>query len=270
MLHPSIPSFTLALAILTAPLTPATAQVLGCPTDTNIRLANLSDEARAGRLSPGDLAAEVDTIVKTCGSKRVILSQVLAAFTGAGLAIAPPDDDRFRAHLQAFRTAGGLARGKAGPFDPVPLGEAPAWTVADERNAYWDLMFAMSGDFLVFGAHGDLYNPASLDRIGCGLYPDEEASALATHARENVDGGELVARVHYLGANCDTAEVDTSGQAALYFEAHLKARGADPGYVGLTENDIRAGLSRFLTDHLDGASASDLFAADAVVQYLSE
>lgn len=235
-----------------------------CPEDASTRLTALTQGAAAGEASLGTLSEAATSLVKDCGEDRVVLSQILAMFTAAGLAIEPPGADRFQAQLFAFRTINRIVRAGGEPF--APTADA-SWTVIDERNAVWDLMFAMSGDFLVYGVHVELYTPGKLEDLGCGLYPAEEASALAQQARGNLDGGELVARVAYLGRACDTEERETSGWAARYFAEHAEARAADPeGYAGLTQRDIRAGLATNLDRHLAGAAESWLFDADEVTR----
>lgn len=260
----------LALALLAA--APAVAQDPGCPIDANQQLYGLTGQARAGAVAPVSAADTAGGLVRACGSERVLMGQVMAMFTALGLSIEPPDPDRFTAHLHAFRTMTGIAASGGGGFEPVPLagpnGEAVEWTVADERDAYWDLMFAMSSDFLVGGAHTDVYTPGIIERIGCGLYPAEEASALARHAIGNVDGGELMARISFLGSHCDTPGHETSGYAATYFEGHYRARRDDPDYAGLTGGDIRAGLQKYLKQHLDGQAESPLFRAETVEELL--
>jgi len=245
-----------ALALLVAATAPARA---ACPADAAARLHALAEGARAGAQPLGALGEAATTFVKACGEDRVVLSLIFEMFTAAGLAIEPPQADRFQAQLFAFRSINRIVRAGGGDFAPVA---AIGWTVDDERNSYWDLMFAMSGDFLVFGVHAELYTPGKIEGIGCGLYPAEEASALAQQARGNLDGGELLARVAYLGRTCDTPARETSGYAARYFAEHAAARTADPdGYNGVTERDIRTGLNSFLDRHLDGAQESAQFDA---------
>lgn len=233
-----------------------------CPDDAPVRLAALAEDARAGKATLLALSETATELATACGDDRVVLSLIFDMFAGAGLMIEPPDPDRFQAQLFAFRSVNRILRAGGGDFAPV---EAVGWSVDDERNTYWDLMFAMSGDFLVYGVHADLYTPGKIEGIGCGLYPAEEASALARQARGNLDGGELLSRVVYLGRNCDTPDRETSGYAARYFAEHAQARADDPeGYAGITASDIRAGLSGFLDRHLDGAAQSWLFEADEV------
>ena len=57
----------------------------------------------------------------------------------------------------AFRSVNRIVAAGGGDFDPVRAGDTTLWTVEDERNAYWDLMFAMSGDHLVFGVHAEIF-----------------------------------------------------------------------------------------------------------------
>lgn len=243
-----------ALALLLAGAAPARA---ACPDGAATRLHTLAEGARAGTQTLGALSEAATALVADCGDDRVVLSLIFEMFAAAGLTIEPPEADRFQAQLFAFRSLNRIVRAGGGEFAPVmPIG----WTVDDERNTYWDLMFAMSGDFLVYGVHAELYTPGKIEGIGCGLYPAEEASALAQQARGNLDGGELVARVSYLGRACDSDQRETSGWAARYFAEHATARADDPeGYAGLTEGDIRAGLTDFLARHLDGATQSWLF-----------
>lgn len=250
-----------ALAALVLVAAPARA---ACPADASSRLAALAEGAAAGRETLQTLSEAATGYVTACGEDRLVLSQILAMFAAAGLAIEPPDPDRFQAQLFAFRTINRIVRAGGAAFAADP---ATGWSVDDERNNVWDLMFAMSGDFLVYGAHADLYTPGKLEGIGCGLYPAEEASALARQGRGNLDGGELLARIVYLGRNCDKDDRETSGYAARYFAEHAAARTVDPdGYNGLTEADIRAGLASFLDRHLDGAGESWLFDADEVTR----
>ena len=249
--------FSLGFALLLA--APAHA---ACPEDAATRLHGLAQAAEAGKPDIVAMSEAATSVLKACGDDRVLLSLSLEMFTAAGIAIEPPDPNRFQAQLFAFRTLNRILRAGGGDFAPV---EGIGWSVDDERNVVWDLMFAMSGDFLVYGVHGELYTPGRIEQIGCGLYPAEEASALARQARGNLDGGELLARVVYLGRKCDTPDRETSGYAALYFAEHAAARAADPeGYNGVTERDIRTGLASFLNRHLDGAAESWLFEADEV------
>jgi len=254
--------------LLLAPTAPAAAQDFGCPADLHQQLFELTAEARAGAITPADAGQEVTEVLRGCGRNRVVFAQLLELFTVAGLTFEPPDPMRFGSHANALRAIEGAKAMGVEVFAPIrltaPDGAPVAWGMIDERNAYWDLMFAISADFLVFGVHADLYTPGRTEQVGCGLYPAEEASALSAHASGNVDGGELLARVSFLGRNCDTPERDTSGYAALYFAEHKRARDADPGYVGLTGGDIRSGLQTFLEKHLDGADESDLFTAAEV------
>lgn len=253
---------------LLAPAAPAAAQDFGCPADLHQQLFEITAEARAGGITPADAGQAVTEVLRGCGRNRVVFAQLLELFTVAGLTREPPDTMRFGSHANALRAIEGAVGMGGAAFAPVTLagpdGAPVEWGMIDERNAYWDLMFALSADFLVFGVHADRYMPGRTERIGCGLFPAEEASALSAHASGNVDGGELLARVAFLGRDCDTPEHDTSGYAALYFAEHMRARDADPGYVGLTRGDIRSGLQAFLVKHLDGAPESDLFTVDEV------
>lgn len=233
-----------------------------CPDDAAARLHGLAQAARAGSPDLVAMSEAATSVLKACGDDRVLLSLSLEMFVAAGIAIAPPDPQRFQAQLFGFRTLNRIVRAGGGDFAPV---EGIGWSVDDERNATWDLMFAISGDYLVFGVHAEMFTPGRIEQIGCGLYPAEEASALARQARGNLDGGELLARVVYLARKCDTPDRDTSGYAALYFAEHAAARAADPeGYIGVIERDIRTGLTSFLDQHLDGAAESWLFDADEV------
>lgn len=261
----------LALMLLILP-TAAPAQDIGCPVDASQQLYDLTQRARAGDVAPVDLGQAANTMIEGCGPDRVLLGQIMAMFTAAGIALEPPADARFTAHLHAFRTNIRLTGMKAGRFDPVPLqdsdGTAITWTVADERDAYWDLMFAMSSDFLVGGIHDQIYTPGELEQIGCGLYPAEEASALARHGIGNVDGGEMLARVTFLATRCDGEGHEVAGYAAQYFANHYRARRDDPEYIGLTGGDIRAGLGRYLPLYLDGAADGPLFDAETVTELM--
>lgn len=243
-------------------LAPGMAQA-ACPADVHDRIAALTETGRAGGASAAEFGSDATEIVNACGENRGVLSQLLGMFTYAGIAAEDPSDDRLQLQIFAFRTAGRIVRAGSGDFDPVrftaPDGSAQSWGPLDERNSYWDLMFAMSSDFLVFGMHTDIYTPGKIEQIGCGLYPDEEASALAEQAVGNLDGGELMARVAYLGRHCDTEDHETSGYAARYFANHAKARARDGDYAGLTEGDIRAGIGGFLDLHLGGGAKSWLF-----------
>lgn len=254
-----------ALAMLIA-AEPASAQGFGCPTDVNQQIYEMTEQVRDGAQTPVEIGEKATAIIRGCGGSRTIFAQFLELFTVAGLSVEPPDGTRFGAHVNAVRTIGRLQQLKSEALAPIPLTDAEGgrfeWTVIDERNAYWDLMFAISADFLVYGVHAEIYTPGKLEQFGCGLYPAEEASALARHGAGNVDGGELVARVSFLGRECDTPERETSGYAAQYFAGHHRARLSDGGYVGLTESDIRSGLQTFLAKHLDGALQSDLFSPD--------
>lgn len=253
-------------------LQPAVAQDFGCPTNVNQQIHDMTAKARAGGATMAELAESATAIVRGCGRDRVILAQFFEMFTVAGLAIEPPDADRFSAHLNAFRTIDGINQAGGDDFEPLilegPDGANVEWSVIDERNAYWDLIYAMASDFLVYGVHADIYTPGRTEQIGCGLYPAEEVSALAAYGQDNVDGGELLARVTFLGRSCDTPGRETSGYAAQYFAGHLRARRDNEDYVGLTESDIRWGLQTFLEMHLDGAPQSGLFGADEAKELL--
>lgn len=263
----------IALAFWLAALPGVAQQGFGCPTNVNQRIYELTEQASAREITPAEAAQAATDIAKGCARDRVMLGQFLEMFTRAGLAYEPPDPNRFGSHLNAFRTINGIERVGGGSFEPITLTAADGtefeWSVIDERNAYWDLMFAMSSDFLVFGVHADIYTPGKTERIGCGLYPAEEASALARHAVGNVDGGELLPRVSFLGRECDTPERETSGYVAQYFAAHHEARADNPDYIGLTGSDIRSGLRYFLEKHLDGAAESDLFPAADVTEFMN-
>lgn len=252
---------------------PALAQDTGCPTDASQQLFDLTDKIRTGGVAPEAVAGKANEIVHGCGRERVLMGQIAAMFTALGLSLEPPHAARFGAHLNALRTWGGLAAAGGEGFEPIALtgpdGTPAEWTETDERDAYWDLMFAVSSDFLVGGVHADLYTPGALERFGCNLYPAEEASALARHGEGNVDGGELLARVSFLGSRCDTPEHETSGYAAAYFAAHYRARLDDPEYAGLTGGDIRAGLQKYLVQHLDGRAESPIFPAALVEELLA-
>ncbi len=262
----------LALIFLLLPVT-ALAQEADCPADANQRLYDLTERARNGDVTIMELGEAANATIKACGPDRVMVGQIMAMFAAAGIAIEPPANDRFTAQLQAFRTNTGLAAGHAGEFEPVPLtaadGAAITWTVTDERDAYWDLMFAMSSDFLVGGVHEQLFTPGELEQIGCGLYPAEEVSALARHGIGNVDGGEMLARVIFLATRCDDDSHEVAGYAAQYFANHYQARKDDDAYVGLTGGDIRAGLQRYLPLYLDGAPEGPLFDAATVTELLA-
>lgn len=261
-----------ALIFLLLP-TAAWAQDPGCPVDSNQRLYDLTERARNGDVTIMELGKAANDTVKACGPDRIMLGQIMAMFAAAGIAIEPPANDRFTAQLQAFRTNTGLAAGNAGAFDPVPLttadGTAITWTVTDERDAYWDLMFAMSSDYLVGGVHEQLFTPGELEQIGCGLYPAEEASALARHGIGNVDGGEMLARVIFLATKCDDDSHEIAAYAAQYFANHYQARKDDDAYVGLTGGDIRAGLQRYLPIYLGGEAEGPLFDAATVAELLA-
>ncbi len=244
----------------------ARAESAPCPPDAHAQLYALT--AQAETLSDEVLNSTATGILQGCGPDRVLLSQLLALFSAASVAAEPPT--RFAREGNGFRTVGFIYSTGTPHFDPVsfpgPDGAEVSWTEDDERNAYWDLMFAMSGDFLTAGVHSDIYTPGKAETFGCLLYPGEEASALAGHAQGNEDGGELMARVTFLGRSCDNEAHDASGYTALYFAGHADAREADPDYSGLTIGDIRSGLSGFLTQHLDGAAESALFSADDVAR----
>ncbi len=244
----------------------ARAENAPCPTDAHAQLYALT--AQAETISDEVLNSTATGILQGCGPDRALLSQLLGLFSAASVAAEPPA--RFAREVNGFKTIDFIRRTGTPHFDPVrfpgPDGAEVSWTEEDERNAYWDLMFAMSGDFLTAGVHGDIYTPGKAEEFGCLLYPGEEASALARHAEGNEDGGELMARVAFLGRNCDNAAHDASGYTALYFAGHADARAADPDYAGLTIGDIRAGLSGFLTQHLDGAAETALFSADVVAR----
>ena len=256
-----------SLAVLSLLLaTPAAGAT--CAPEVHQRLADLTEAARAGTVAPESLGEQANEISRACGADRVVLSQIMAMFTVAGIAVEPPSGVRYQEHLLAFRTANRIAHGTEPGFEPVALA-AGDWSQTDERDAYWDLMFAMSSDFLTYSVHKDIYTAGVTEQIGCLLYPAEEASALATHALDGADSGELVVRLYFLGANCDGADHATSGQVAMYFANHAHARQDDADYIGLTGGDIRGGLQRFLTQHLAGRESSELFSAEAVTELMA-
>lgn len=255
-------------AFLALLLTAAPAFAEGCPPDTYRRLADLTAEARAGTANPESLGQQANEVAASCGADRVAMSQIMAMFTAAGIATEPPSQLRLQEHLHAFRTANLIAHKLERDFEPVTLAEGE-WTQADERDAYWDLMFAMSGDYLTYGMHEDIYMPGTTTQIGCNLYPEEEASALATHAVDGADNGEFLVRIDFLGSHCDGEDHATSGQVTMYFVNQMKARAAGNGYVGLTGGDIRGGLQRFLPQHLAGRDSSELFSAEEVAELMA-
>lgn len=255
----------LLLALLLA--APAAAQTPDCPADAHARVEAAAEGVEAGAQAMDALYTLATRLVRGCPGDRPLYGHILAMFTRAGLAIDPPD--RFAAHQNAFKTVGVVLKAGGDDFADVSWGDGRVWSVFDERNAYFDLMLAMSTDYLVEGVHEQLYTPGTLERIGCGLYPAEEAAALALQAEGNADGGELVARVGFLGRSCDLGAGEVAGQVARYFAAHFHARARDPDYLGLTAGDIRGGLQRFLVDHLDGAGESVLFPAAEVEALLA-
>ncbi len=245
----------------------ATAAPADCPDDAHAQVEAATRSAEAGETPLDALNPLATRLVNACPDARALHGHILAMFTRAGLASEPPD--RFAAHGNAFRTAGLVLKAGGGGFAGADYGEAARFTPLDERNAWFDLMLAMSTDFLVYGAHDTLYAPGSAERFGCGLYPAEEAAALAAQGEGNADGGELLVRVSFLGRNCDTESGEVAGQAARYFAAHAEARADDPDYLGLTASDIRAGLQRFLPAHLGGKASSALFSAAEVTRLLA-
>ncbi|MCB1336803.1 MAG: hypothetical protein KDK10_04870 [Maritimibacter sp.] len=255
--------------LLIALATPVRAEAPACPADAHAQIEAATRGAEAGKTSVDELAPLATQLVRACRGERALLGHLLAMFTRAGLAAEPPA--RFAAHQNAYKTATAIIKSGARPFDDLRYGVDGAeatFSQLDERNAYWDLMFALASDFLVFGVGEPLYAPGTTETFGCGLYPAEEAAALAALGEGNADGGELVIRLGFLGRSCDEAG-ETAGQAARYFAAHLAARAADPEYLGLTEADIRSGLQRFLPAHLAGAAESPLFDADEVARLLA-
>ena len=249
----------LALLLLTL-AAPAAAQTPACPADPHGQVEAAARAAEAGEISLDEINARATALVRGCPGDRALYGHILVLFTRAGLALPPPE--RFLAHQNALKSVGAVLKAGGDDFADVRYaldGENMAWTVLDERNGYFDLMLALSTDYLVHGVHAPLYTPGTAERFGCGLYPAEEAAALAVQAEGNADGGELVVRVGYLGRNCDLGVGEVAGQAARYFAAHYRARRDDPDYLGLTASDIRGGLQRFLADHFDGSGPSRLF-----------
>ena len=262
----------LRLALLVFLLaSPAHAQAPDCPADAHARVEAAAQGVEAGTMTVDELNTLATALVRGCPGDRALYGHILAMFTRAGLANDPPD--RFAAHQNAFKTLAVVLKAGGDDFADVayalPGADPAVWSVFDERNAYFDLMLAMSTDYLVFSVHEQLYAPGTAERIGCGLYPDEEAAALAVQAEGNADGGELVVRLGYLGRNCDFGSGEVAGQAARYFAAHYRARIDDPDYLGLTASDIRGGLQRFLPDHLEGSGASALFSDAEVTELLA-
>lgn len=254
----------LFLVLFAAPLR---AQGPACPADAHARVNAAAEAVEAGTQDMDAVNQMATALVRACPNDRALFGHILAMFTRAGLASEPPD--RFAAHQNATKTIGMVLKAGGDDFPDVAFGEGVAWTVFDERNAYFDLMLALSTDYLVHAVHEQLYTPGTAERFGCGLYPAEEAAALAVQAEGNADGGELVVRVGYLGRNCDLGAGEVAGQAARYFAAHYRARMEDPDYRGLTAGDIRGGLQRFVADHLDGSGTSTLFSEDEVAELLA-
>lgn len=256
----------LALAVLLV-AGAARAQAPDCPADPHAEVEAAARAVEAGGRTLDDVNAFATALVRGCPGDRALYGHILAMFTRAGLASEPPG--RFAAHGNALKTVGLVLKAGGDDFAEVTYGDGFAWSVLDERNAYFDLMLAMSTDYLVYAVHDDLYAPGTTETIGCGLYPAEEAAALAAQGEDNADGGELVVRVGYLGRACETGSGEVAGQVARYFAAHYRARLADPAYLGLTAGDIRAGLQRFLPDHLGDSGASPLFSTAEVAELLA-
>jgi hypothetical protein len=254
------------LALLAA-LAPGAAAAADCGASMHQRLSDLTAQGVAHTEPPASLGQQANEIVTACGDDRAVVGHIMAMFAEVAASIGAPSDLRTQFELFAIRTASRIQRDMPGDFEPVALKDG-SWSVTDERNAYWDLMLAASSDFLTYGAHADFYSPGVTQKIGCLLYPDEEASALATQARDGADNGELLVRIDYLGSHCDDADHAVSGQVALYFANQAKAHEQE-GYVGLTGGDIRGGLQRFLPMHLDGRKSSELFTADEVAALMA-
>ena len=257
------------IAVLLAVLVPrvANAQTPDCPTDPHADVEAAAEAVETGTKTVEALNPLATALVRGCAGDRALYGHILAMFARAGLASDPPD--RFMAHRNAFKTVGVVLKAGGDAFEDVTFGDGSTWSVFDERDAYFDLMLAMSTDYLVFSVHDELYTPGTTETVGCGLYPAEEAAALAAQANGNADGGELVVRAGYLGRQCDVGGGEVAGQVARYFAAHYRARAADPEYLGLTQRDIRAGLQRFLPEHLQGAGSSVLFSAEEVAELLA-
>ncbi len=249
----------------------ARAQAPACPAEPHAEVERATLAVEAGTRTAEDLNPIATALVRGCPGDRALYGHILAMFTRAGLASDPPD--RFSAHRNAFKTIDAVLKAGGDDFAEVTYalddGQPAVWSVFDERNAYFDLMLALSTDFLVFAVHEQIYAPDTTERLGCGLYPAEEAAALAAQAEGNADGGELVVRVGFLGRACAAANGEVAGQVARYFAAHYRARAADPDYLGLTAGDIRGGLQRFLPDHLGPSAHSALFSADEVAELLA-
>lgn len=252
------------VALLAAPLR---AEAPACPADAHAEVEAAARAVEAGSRGLEALNTLATTLVRACPGDRALYGHILAMFTRAGLASEPPA--RFAVHQNAVKAIGAVLEAGGDPFADVAFGDDMVWTVYNERNAYFDLMLALSTDTLVYAVHARLYTPGTTERFGCGLYPAEEAAALALQAEGNADGGELVARVGYLGRACDLGAGEVAGQAARYFAAHYRARMEDPDYLGLTASDIRGGLRRFLRDHLDGSGTSSLFSDAEIAELLA-
>jgi len=250
---------------------PASAQAPACPATPHRQVEVAARAAEAGTTTMDQLNTLATTLVRGCPDDRALYGHLLAMFTRAGLASDPPD--RFAVHQNAIKTVGLVLKAGGDAFADVAYalggGAQAAWTVFDERNAYFDLMLALSTDYLVYAVHAQLFTPGTAESFGCGLYPAEEAAALAVQAEGNADGGELVVRVGYLGRSCDLGTGEVAGQVARYFAAHHRARENDPDYLGLTASDIRGGLQRFLPDHLAGSGASRLFTDEEVADLMA-
>lgn len=254
----------LLLVLLASPLR---AQAPVCPPTAHAEVEAAAQAVETGTQHLDALNSLATALVRACPGDRALYGHILAMFTRAGIASDPPA--RFAAHQNAVKTIGAVLKAGGDAFAHVTYGEGSVWTVFDERNAYFDLMLALSTDYLVYAVHAQLYAPGTTERFGCGLYPAEEAAALAVQAEGNADGGELVVRVGYLGRECDLGAGEVAGQVARYFAAHYRARMDDPDYLGLTESDIRGGLQRFLPDHLESRATSTLFTDAQVAQLLA-
>jgi len=189
---------------------------------------------------------------------------MMAVLARAGAAVLPPSDERDALFFNALQVAYEIAKsGSVLRYDDERYGTSPVeWDMVDERAVYHGLMKNLANDHYTYGRNTAFYQADQQARFGCGLSPERELAAYSL-APAFDERGELRARVSYLAINCDDATRAVSGHAAMYWESHAMFSYDKEDY-GIEASEISRELIRFLDQHLDGASESSLFTADAV------
>ena len=118
------------------------------------------------------------------------------------------------------------------------------WSVFDERNAYWDLLFAMASDFLVYGVHAELYTPGRTEQVGCGLVPGRRSLGAGPprgrQCRRRRAGG--AGRLSRAASATRRSARRAATWRSISPSTPVPARPI-PDYLGLTLADIQRGLA---------------------------